>query len=273
MRFAYTVFQGRAGDHNDLAIPGAKAIGEELARRTAVSPTTIGAPEPCLNIGWREELHAAMPALLEMQERLSGIFARGMVSIAATSRCAVSLATLPAVARHHPSACIVWFDAHGDLNTPDTTTTGYLGGLALAGPAGLWDCGLGAGLSPDRIILVGQRDLDPFEMELIERYKIPHLKPTDDLAAGLRSAISGRPVYVHLDCDVLDPGIVPTDYKHDSGLSLASLYECCQVIAEHDVVGIEIAEFQNAWEPNGEPVSPAPLLDALRPILEKDGFD
>ncbi len=268
MTLAYTVFQGRAGDHNDLAIPGAKAIGEELARRSGIEPDVIGTPEPCLDRGWREELDAAMPALRQVQQRLSNVFACGSISIAATSRCAVSLATLPAVAAHHPGACVVWFDSHGDLNTPDVTTTGYLGGLALAGPTGLWDSGLGAGIGLDRIILVGQRDLDPFEIDLIQRHRIAHVRPGSDLGSDLRKAIAGRPVYVHLDCDVLDPGIVPTDYVHEGGLSLADLRECCCVIAECDVVGVEIAEFQIAWKLGGAPVSPAPLLDALAPILE-----
>lgn len=267
MGIAYTVFQGRAGDHNDLAMPGAMAIGEALERRKGVRPFVIGRPEPALNVGWREELDAAMPALRDVQARFDAIFAGGDMSVAATSRCAVSLATLPVVARHHPSACVVWFDSHADLNTPDASTSGYLGGLALAAPAGLWDSGLGAGLGLERIILVGERDLDPFEVELIRRHAIPHIRPQDDLAGALEKAIAGRPVYVHLDCDVLDPGIVPTDYVHEGGLSLDDLRRCCEVIARHDVVGIEIAEFQNSWTPDGEAVSPEPLLDALEPIL------
>jgi len=266
---AYTVFQGRAGDHNDLAMPGAKAIGDALAKRTGVLPVVIGKPQPALNVGWREELDAAMPALQAMQARLNEVFSSGAYSVAATSRCAVSLATLPAVARHHPSACIVWFDSHADLNTPEASATGYLGGLALAAPAGLWQSGLGSGFGLDQIVLVGQRDIDPFEQDLIDARGIPHIKPRDDLATRLRAAISGRPVYVHLDCDVLNPGIVPTDYVHDGGLSLDDLRDCCQVIAEHELIGIEIAEFQNSWTAGGEPVSPEPLLDALAPILSR----
>ncbi|MGH6781092.1 MAG: arginase family protein, partial [Sphingomonadaceae bacterium] len=196
MSIAYTVFQGRAGDHNDLAMPGARAIGEALERTTCVRSVVIGKPEPALNIGWRDELDAAMPALRQVQARFDAVFASGAVSIAATSRCAVSLATLPAVAKHHPSACIVWFDSHADLNTPEATTTGYLGGLALSGPIGLWESGLGTGLGLDQIVLVGQRDLDPFEEGLIERHAIPHIKPQDDLVADLQKAIAGRPVYV-----------------------------------------------------------------------------
>ncbi|MFS8047548.1 arginase family protein [Rhizobium sp. BR 314] len=268
----YTVFQGRAGDHNDLAMPGAAAIGKELERRTGISPTVLGNPEPALNIGWRQELDAALPALKEVRSRFDEVLARGAASIAATSRCAVSLATLPAVAKHHSSACVVWFDAHGDLNPPEASTTGYLGGLALAGPLGLWESGLGAGLNLSQVILVGQRDLDPYELELIEQHSVPHIKPGSDLATKLRAAIASRPVYVHLDCDVLEPGIVPTDYKNEGGLSLDDLRACCEVIAEHDFIGIEIAEFQNSWEIGGPPVSPAALLDTLAPILSTASF-
>jgi arginase len=263
----YTVFQGRAGDHNDLAMPGARAIGDALARRTGVDPLVIGTPEPALNRGWRQELDAALPALHQVRDRFDDVLAAGAISIAATSRCAVSLATLPMVARHHPSACVVWFDSHADLNTPAATTTGYLGGLAFAGPTGLWDSGLGAGLRLDQIVLVGQRDLDPFEQDLIDRHGIPHIRPGPGLIQGLQTAIAGRPVYVHLDCDVLDPGIVPTDYVHDGGLSLDDLRACCRVIAQQGFVGLEIAEFQNSWTPGGDPVSPDPLLDALEPLL------
>ena len=264
---AYTVFQGRAGDRNDLAMAGAMAIGRALAQKTGIHTTVIGTPAPALGKSWQEELEAAMPDLAAMRDRLDDVLASGAVSVAATSRCTVSLATLPVVVRHRPSACIVWFDAHGDLNTPTSTTTGYLGGLVLTAPAGLWDSGLGDGLDLDQIVLVGQRELDPFEQELIDGHGVAHVRPGAGLESELRRAVAGRPVYMHLDCDVLNPGIVPTEYAPDGGLSLEELNACCRVIAEHELVGIEIAEFQNVWHPHGEPVSPEPLLDALAPVL------
>ena len=263
----YTIFQGRAGDHNDLAIPGALALGTALCQQAGARPVIVGTPAPALNTGWRTGLDAAMPDLRMIQTRIDAVLASGAASIAATSRCAVSLATLPPVARHHPDACVVWFDSHADLNTPESTTTGYLGGLAFAGPAGLWESGLGAGLRLEQIVLVGQHDLDPFEQDLIDRHGIPHVKPGAEIASQLRSAISGRPVYVHLDCDVLNPGIVPTDYVHDGGLSLEDLHLCASVLADHDVIGLETAELQISWTPEGPPVSPTPLLGALAPLL------
>jgi arginase len=266
-RVEYTVFCGRAGDRNDLAMAGAEAIGATLRERSGVEPVVIGNPDAPLTLDWRAELDAALPHLRQLQARIDEVMARSAFSVAIMGRCSVAMATLPAVARHHPGVCVIWFDAHGDLNTPEASTTGYLGGLALAAPLGLWASGLGAGLGLDQIVLVGQRDLDPFEQALIDQHRIPHLAPGPDLAEALRAAIRGRPVYVHLDCDVLEPGIVPTDYMHPGGLSLADLHRCCEVIAEGQVVGLEIAEFQLSWTPAGPAASPGPLLDALGPLL------
>ncbi|QRY68513.1 arginase family protein [Ensifer sp. PDNC004] len=269
MPLALTCFQGRAGDHNDLGIPGAKSVAAHLARKLGLETVTIGEPEPALNGHWTVELEAAMPTLRRMRDRFETIYADGSVSLAATSRCAVSLATLPSVTRHHGDAVVVWFDAHGDLNTPEASSTGYLGGLALSGPCGLWQSGLGDGLAIENIVLVGQRDLDPFEAELIAAKRIPHIRPGADLPQRLTEAVAGRPVYIHLDCDVLNPGIVPTDYQHKDGLSLDDLHAACVVLAKSKVVGLEIAEFQDVWEDGGEPVSPEPLIEALDPLLQK----
>ncbi|WP_052250258.1 arginase family protein [Enterobacter sp. Bisph1] len=269
IKMACTVFQGRAGDPNDQAMPGAKAIGDYLAHRTGINPVVLGKPETALNTGWRKELDAARLNLDAVQKRFEELFVSEAVSVAAISRCVVSLATLPVVAKYHPDCCIVWFDAHGDLNTPQSSITGYLGGLAQAGAAGLWDSGLGNGVRLDQIVLVGQRDLDPFEIALINEHGIPHIKPADNLSARLKEAIAGRAVYAHLDCDVLEPGIVPTDYNVENGLNLEDLTACCEIIAAHPFIGIEIAEFQNAWASTGAPASPDALLEALSPLISR----
>ncbi len=264
---ALTVFQGRAGDHNDLAIPGALSIGLALAHKLNLEPCLVGKPEPALNTNWDIELRAAMPALLAMAQRVQDIFNSAQTPLTASSRCAVSLATLPVVARNRPDACVVWFDAHADSNTPASTTSGFLGGMVISGAIGLWDSGLGGNLTAANVVLVGARDIDATEQALIKAGILRLVPPGDRLVDELRRAIAGRPVYVHLDCDVLNPGIVPTDYSVEGGLSLAELRDACTVIAEHEIVGVEIAEFQNAWELGGEPVSPAQLLDAVSPLF------
>jgi arginase/N-omega-hydroxy-L-arginine amidinohydrolase len=56
---------------------------------------------------------------------------------------------------------------------------------------------------------------------------------------------------------------------HPNGLTLDDLNNACRVIAEHEVAGLEIAEFQNSWHVDGPAVSPEPLLKALWPLIQK----
>ena len=264
---ALTVYCARTGDHNDRAMAGARLLGDALSEKLGLPADIIGQPAPALNQGWRPDLADAMPALTELAARIDRLFECERVPLLVLSRCAAALATLPVLMRHRPDACVVWLDAHGDLNTPATSPTGYLGGMALAGPAGLWDSGLGKGLPLANIILVGARDLDPAEQALIDAGAVGLVPASADCAARLRTALAGRPAYVHIDCDVLAPGIVPTDYRVPGGFTPASLHAVCEVLAASAPVGLEIAEFENAWPENGEPASPAVLLDALGPLL------
>ncbi|WP_199171639.1 arginase family protein [Pollutimonas nitritireducens] len=264
---ALTHFAGRAGDHNNRAMAGSPAIAEELARRLGVDPVVISQPEQALATGWQVELDAARSALCAMGARYEQLFNQGAVPFTALSRCAVSLATLPVVARHRPDAVVVWLDAHADINTPDSTTSGYLGGLALAGPLGKWDSGFGQGLSASNTILVGARDIDPFEQQLIARGAVTLIPPGPDIAGRVSAAVAGRPVYLHLDCDVLEPGLVPTDYSVTGGLSLTELRQIAEAVAISEVVGLEIAEFEADTTPEGTQAAARRLLDALQPLL------
>ncbi|HUH59806.1 MAG TPA: arginase family protein [Candidimonas sp.] len=264
---ALTHFAGRAGDHNDRAMAGSPAMAEELARRLGVDPVVISQPEPALASGWQAELDAARPALCAMGARYEQLFSQGAVPFTALSRCAVALATLPIVARHRPDAVVVWLDAHADINTPDSTTSGYLGGLALSGPLGIWDSGFGQGLSSANTILVGARAIDPFEHQLIARGALTLVPPGPDIAARVSAAVAGRPVYLHLDCDVLEPGLIPTDYSVPGGFSLNELRQIAVAVATSEVVGLEIAEFEADTTPEGTQAAACCLLDALQPLL------
>lgn len=266
-RLALTLFNGRAGDHNDRAMAGGPLLAAELADRLDLKPVTIGSPEPALNTDWETELAAVMPALRQMTARYEDVQAAGQVPVTALSRCAVALATIPVVVQHHPDARVVWFDAHADLNTPATTGTGYLGGLALSGPAGLWNSGLGAGLSPADIVLVGARAIDPPEHKLLQHLAIAHIQPEADLVTRLHDAVADRPVYVHLDCDVLEPGIVSTDYQVPGGLSLEDLHAAAELLATRRVLGIEIGKFEVTPTSSDTLASPTAPIEALEPLL------
>lgn len=261
---AVTHFAGRAGDHNDHAMAASPRLAEALAARYRTAATVIGAPRPALNANWDVELESARAELAQMAEHYESFFAGGATPATALSRCAVALATLPVVARHRPDAVVVWFDAHADINLPSNTGTGYLGGLALSGPLGLWDSGLGSGLALGNTVLAGVRDIDPPEVALIEESELTLVGAGPGIGSRLRDAVAGRPVYVHIDCDVLDPGIVPTDYSVPGGLTLDDLSAAASALAESELVGLEVGELETV---TGEE-DLAPLLQALAPVLD-----
>ncbi|MCW7538068.1 arginase family protein [Aquabacterium sp. A7-Y] len=265
---ALTVHQGRAGDRNPRAMAGARRLGEALTRRLGLETRTVGEPQEPLGLGWRAELDAAHGSLRQLATHCDTALARGHRLLTVLNRCACALATLPAVARHWPDARIVWFDAHADSNTPETSSSGYLGGLVLTGAAGLWDSGLGAGLRLSQVVLVGARDIDPAEQALIDAGSLQFVPPGEDLVERLRAAVGAHPVYVHLDCDVLEPGIVPTEYQVPGGLSLEQLAAASKVLAAQELIGLEIAEFEANWPGSDLAAATDPLLDALAPLLQ-----
>jgi arginase len=263
--FAITICQAGAGDRNSRAMIGARLLGEALAARVGATPAFIGRITAPVGGSWQQELAAARPNLCVLAQSLESAFRTARRPISTISRCAVALATLPVVAKHRPDVCVVWFDAHGDLNTPATTKSGYLGGMVLTGAANLWDSGLGGALRLSNVVLVGARDLDPAERALIAAGAPRLVSAGPELANRLRAAIGDRPVYVHLDCDVLEPGLVPTEYNVPGGLSFDDLTAACGVLARNDVVGLEIAELEATSDDHEGPITA--LLDALQPLI------
>jgi arginase len=113
---------------------------------------------------------------------------------------------------------LVFIDAHGDFNTPETTLSGMLGGMPVAISAGLGltrlrlKSGLDPALPERNIVLAGARDVDPLEQDLLDRSAVERLSVEDIKTRSPRIAaqierLSGLTdvIYVHVDMDVLDP--------------------------------------------------------------------
>jgi arginase len=261
------VYRGRAGDRNVRGTAGAQVLGAALARRFSLPTTYVGVPQPPLrSTMWDEQLGAARGDLHAFADALRTQLARGERCVTAMSRCAAGLASIPVVARQHPKACVVWFDAHGDSNLPSSNLVPYLGGMVLTGAAGHWDSGLGNGLDLSNVVLVGARDLDPHEKHLIDSGALRVLSPGPRLAHRLGAMVGDRDVYIHLDCDVLEPGLVPIEYQVPGGLSLEDLRACAVELAKRRVIGIEIAEYEAEWL-DGRAGSPDRLIDAISPLM------
>ena len=124
----------------------------------------------------------------------------------------------------HDGPCgLIWVDAHGDFNTPETSNTGNIHGMSLAillgdGPGELVDVGRkGAKITPADVILIGVRDLDPKEKIRLKNSgcSVYTMRDVDELGMHrvLREAlgkISRRAkIHLSLDMDALDPGEAP----------------------------------------------------------------
>jgi arginase len=113
---------------------------------------------------------------------------------------------------------LVFIDAHGDFNTPETTLSGMLGGMPVAVSAGLGlqrlrvKSGLDPALPDRNIVLAAARDLDPLEKEALDRSAVERLSvediktrsPAIDRQMERLSTLADL-IYVHVDIDVLDP--------------------------------------------------------------------
>jgi arginase len=150
--------------------------------------------------------------------RLSELVAGGVAeSLQAGARpvvisgdCQTSIGTVAGLQRAGVDPAIVWFDAHGDLQTLETTTSGYLGGIPLRILVGYRPELIAArlGLRPvaeERVVLVDARDLDPPEITYLERAAIRRSEVGELSGKGL----PGGPLYLHLDLDVVRPEELP----------------------------------------------------------------
>jgi len=231
---------------------------EALALALAEQPRLIGNPATPKTQTWREDLHESRGCLLEAGGQIDDALTRGAFPVLTASQCSIALTTLPAVVRHVPDALVVWLDAHGDFNTPDTTESQYLGGMPLAGACGRWDAGLvEERVDPGQVVLCGVRDLDPPERALLEQAGVRQVSP-----GQLPDAVRGRRVFVHLDCDVLDPSVLPAQFPAPGGLSHAGLRTLLAQVADAagEVVGLEVTAL-------GEPGQADEIAAVVAPLV------
>jgi arginase len=120
--------------------------------------------------------------------------------------CCAHVGAIRGLAGRHDRLAVVWLDAHGDLNTPETSPSGNLWGMPLR-------MAIDEGsVRPGDVALVGARDLDPAERDYVAEHGID-----DDLSRALEGADA---VYVALDADVLEPGVMPVFMPVPAGLAL-----------------------------------------------------
>jgi arginase len=160
---------------------------------------------------------------------------------------------------------VFWFDAHGDLNTPETTESGFLDGTGLATALGLCWARLVESIpgyqpvEPEATFLLAARDLDPPEAALVSRARITAIAATG-VPAELRTLLARARLeetvgYVHLDLDALDPAAVgrANSLPVPGGLTVAQLTDAIAAIgARLPLAGAGLASYAPEYDTAGQ---------------------
>jgi arginase len=223
-----TCLRARTSDRTDGAGAGAQALAERLGGRVLGEPSR-GRPRD-----WSEDLPESQPMLEAAAAEISAALDQGELPLMTASDCSICIATLPTVARRVPGVRFLWIDAHGDFNTPETTPSGFLGGMCLSAACGRWDAGWPDTIDPTSVSFLGVRDLDPGERVEVE-------------AAGVREGVPDEgPVYVHLDLDGLDPSVMPVQFPVPDGLGAEEVRDVlAALVRDGRLVGLEVTAFEH----------------------------
>jgi arginase len=150
--------------------------------------------------------------------------------------CCSHVGAIRGLARRHGRIAVVWLDAHGDLNTPETSPSGNEWGMPLR-------MAIDEGsVRTEDVALVGARDLDPPEQDYISARGID-----DDLGRALDGVVGA---YIALDVDVLEPGVVSCFMPFPGGPGVEEVESTLRdVVARTRVVGIGLTGLRADAEP------------------------
>ena len=190
--------------------------------------------------------------------RVADAASRGALPLVLGGDHSVALGTLGGLASVHGAGGVLWIDAHSDINTPETSPSGNVHGMALAAALGLAGNGFESdawplpALEPRRVALVGTRQLDDGERRLLRDAGVRVFTMSEVDRIGIERAvresldlIGGAPfVHVSLDMDVLDPEIAPgVGTPVRGGLTYREAHLALELVAESGLAGsLEVVE-------------------------------
>jgi arginase len=244
-------WQGSGSSRAMRFIDGAEAIRGDLpSAATTVVPVPAAAGD---SLGTGVQRFSSVISIRDAVLAELSVLEAPVITIGGD--CAADLGGVQYVVsgREPGSVALVWFDAHGDLNDVDSSPSGAFSGMVARallgeGAEGLASTGT-AVLPPARLVLAGTRALDDGEEEFITSSGVTMVSPdafadpsalVDAVAATGASA-----VYLHIDLDVLDPGIIDgVSYPEPFGVQPGELADAIRALrARFELAGAAIAGF------------------------------
>ena len=201
-----------------------------------------------------------------LADRVCGAVTDRAFPLVLAGNCGSSLGTVSGVRAATPNdpsdIGVIWLDAHGDFNTPETTTTGFLDGTVLAALTGRGWRTLTASIpgfrpvSDTHVVLVGARDIDAGEEQVLAASRVMRVEAARMGADGARAALDAAltelarrvsRVYLHIDLDVHEPGEAQANqYAVPGGVAAGTVRELVRVVAERFSI---VAAALTAYDP------------------------
>ncbi|MDQ3940142.1 MAG: arginase [Actinomycetota bacterium] len=202
-------------------------------------------------------LPAILGACAQIATRVADIARRGQMPLVLGGDHSIAMGTLAGLHSVYGVGGVLWVDAHGDMNRPETSPTGNVHGMPLA--AALGRCGFTLDgfdgppwVDPKHVALVGVRSLDPGEKELVRELDLSVFTIADidrrgvpDVMDDALSVVKGAAfVHLSLDVDVFDPEIAPgVGTPLRGGLSYREGHLAMEIVADADLLtSLEIVE-------------------------------
>ncbi len=194
---------------------------------------------------FRAEIKTTFELYRSLAERVRLAYNNGFFPLVLSGNCNAALGTVAGIASNDKLG-IIWFDGHGDFNTPETTESGFLDGMALATAAGLCWKKMAASIPDFRpvsaasILHVGGRDFYPEEKTLFEESGGTIVGAETIRRSGIEKALNSAlnalrvrvpRIYLHFDLDVLDPAEAPAnEFAAPNGLSVSQIEKAIEMI-------------------------------------------
>jgi arginase len=197
----------------------------------------------------------------------------GDLPVSIAGDCCTTIGVLAGLQRAKIDPTLIWFDAHGDFNTWETTTSGFLGGMPLAMLVGRGEQKMpkAVGLHPlgeRKVIFTDGRDLDPEEEIALKKSQVRHVP---DVRWLINEDLPDGPLYVHVDVDVLNPqSAAAMNYLSQGGPTAADLGQVFQFLARTGrVVAVSVSSWNPRMDPDGKSRS---VCMGLVDILVSEGL-
>ncbi|MCL6616724.1 MAG: arginase [Anoxybacillus ayderensis] len=197
-----------------------------------------------------------LKAVAEANEKLASavdeVVTRGRFPLVLGGEHSIAIGTLAGVAKHYKNLGVIWYDAHGDLNTEETSPSGNIHGMPLAASLGLGHPaltmigGYSPKVKPENIVIIGARALDEGEKQLIKEkgikiytmHEVDRLgmtKVMEETIAYLKERTDG--VHLSLDLDGLDPHDAPgVGTPVIGGLTYRESHLAMEMLAEAQII-------------------------------------